>query len=142
VEWAIERQRTFRVIVLVPEQLEGQLEEEPAAFHTRRSLLQGEGSLRGRIAALLEKTGSERSPEDYLFVGSLARVGRAPGSGEWRSHAVLVHSGALLVDDRTALIGSAGVSDRALGGNGDSVAEGESVITGPSPLSVLRYMRS
>ena len=40
VQWAIECQRTFRVFVVIPDQLEADFVLEPVSYFTRRTLLQ------------------------------------------------------------------------------------------------------
>jgi len=122
---AIEEGRPFRIYCVVPTIVAA----EPVAYYTRRTLIQdgrgrGEACLMSRIGVLLKtaRVGTfwhGKSPESMLSVCTLFSADKTE-SGRWEVGEVFVHSKILIVDDRTAIIGSANINDRSMVGYSDS----------------------
>lgn len=80
-----------------------------------RSICRGEHSIFGRLRA----AGIE--PEDYIQFFSLRQWGKFP-SNVLTTEQLYIHAKCIIVDDRTALIGSANINERSMLGNRDSEA--------------------
>jgi phosphatidylserine/phosphatidylglycerophosphate/cardiolipin synthase-like enzyme len=132
VERALDAGREFRVMIVVPEQLEETVVLEPLSYFTRRTLLQDsplgsrgefaeEACLRTRIQRLLaeKRPGVEADPDSILSICGLAQTQKSP-AGKWCTQSVFVHSKVLLVDDKYMVCGSANVNDRSFMGDRDS----------------------
>lgn len=132
VERALDAGREFRVMIVVPDQLEESFVLEPLSYFTRRTLLQDsplgsrgefaeEACLRTRIQRLLaeKRPGVEADPDSILSICGLAQAQKSP-AGKWCTQSVFVHSKVLLVDDKYMVCGSANVNDRSLMGDRDS----------------------
>jgi len=113
VEVALAEKRVFRIIVVIPMKVGA----DAVSYFTRRSLVNGETSLRAQIEKML--LGTDKCVEDYLSVCRLHSAAKSP-AGEWKESTVFVHSKAMIADDRVAVIGSANLNDRSMRGDGDS----------------------
>lgn len=122
---AIEEGRPFHIYCVIPTTVAA----EPVAYYTRRTLIQdgkkrGELCLMSRIGVLLKtaRAGSfwhGKSPESMLSVCTLYTVDKTE-SGRWDVGEVFIHSKVCIVDDCTAIIGSANINDRSMIGYSDS----------------------
>ncbi|EHK98489.1 hypothetical protein M7I_5694 [Glarea lozoyensis 74030] len=79
-----------------------------------RSICRGEGSIFGR----LRSQGIE--PEDYVQFYSLRSWGKIGPKKALVTEQLYIHAKCIIVDDRTALIGSANINERSMLGNRDS----------------------
>jgi phospholipase D1/2 len=79
-----------------------------------RSICRGEGSIFGR----LREEGIE--PEDYVQFYSLRSWGKIGPKKALVTEQLYIHAKCIIVDDRTALIGSANINERSMLGNRDS----------------------
>eukprot|EP00929_Paragymnodinium_shiwhaense_P096617 TRINITY_DN58262_c0_g1_i1.p1 TRINITY_DN58262_c0_g1~~TRINITY_DN58262_c0_g1_i1.p1 ORF type:complete len:809 (-),score=198.99 TRINITY_DN58262_c0_g1_i1:163-2589(-) len=113
VEAAIAQERPFRVLVVIPMKVAA----DAVSYFTRRTLLHGKSSMYSLIEKMLD--GKEGKVDDYLSVCRLHSAAKSP-AGEWKESQVFMHSKAMIVDDRVAVIGSANVNDRSMRGDGDS----------------------
>jgi len=113
VEAALAEKRKFRIFVVIPMKVTA----DAVSHFTRRSLLQGESSLTALLEKLLKGTGKD--PSEYLSVCRLHQAAKSP-AGEWKEATTFVHTKALIVDDRVAVIGSANINDRSFAGDRDS----------------------
>lgn len=79
-----------------------------------RSICRGESSLFGRLRA----QGIE--PEDYIQFYSLRQWGKIGPKKMLVTEQLYIHAKIMVVDDRTAIIGSANINERSMMGNRDS----------------------
>ena len=79
-----------------------------------RSICRGEGSIFGRVRA----RGIE--PEDYIQFYSLRSWGKIGPMKQLVTEQLYIHAKCMVVDDRTAIIGSANINERSMLGSRDS----------------------
>ncbi|KAK2045997.1 phospholipase D [Colletotrichum somersetense] len=79
-----------------------------------RSICRGDGSIFSRLRA----AGIE--PEDYIQFYSLRQWGKIGARNALVTEQLYIHAKCIIVDDRTALIGSANINERSMLGNRDS----------------------
>ncbi|KAF8394606.1 hypothetical protein HHK36_020820 [Tetracentron sinense] len=115
--------KCFRVIIVIPllPGFQGGLDDGGAAsvraiMHWQyRTICRGQNSILHNLFDLLgPKT------HDYISFYGLRAYGRLFNGGPVATSQVYVHSKVMVIDDRTALIGSANINDRSLLGSRDS----------------------
>ncbi|RZC80705.1 hypothetical protein C5167_043282 [Papaver somniferum] len=120
---ADKEQKCFRVIIVIPllPDFEGGLDGSGSAsaralIHWQyRTICRGRHSI---LQNLYEVLGPRT--HDYISFYSLRNYGRLRDDGPLVTNQVYVHSKIMIIDDRTALIGSSNINDRSLLGSRDS----------------------
>ncbi|KAI9122956.1 hypothetical protein K1719_005845 [Acacia pycnantha] len=120
---AYKDQKKFRVIIVIPllPGFQGGLDDSGAAsvraiMHWQyRTICRGPKSILHNLCDLLGA-----KAHDYISFFGLRNYGRLFDGGPVATSQVYVHSKIMIVDDRTALIGSANINDRSLLGSRDS----------------------
>jgi phospholipase D1/2 len=99
---------------------------EPSGFVTRatlqlqfESLTRGDDSILSYIAKAMPGENALEIFHNHVCVCGLRQIDRWP-NGEIRTEQLYVHSKAMVVDDRIAIIGSANINDRSMLGDRDS----------------------
>jgi len=117
---AIQTGQVFRVIVIMPVNTEGKWDTDPnraVDYLISTTLFRGKGSL---VQRLVHRYGDSFPVKHYFSVYALRTHAVMNGTGEAVSQAIYVHAKVMIVDDRTALIGSANINDRSLLGDRDT----------------------
>ncbi|CAH9061535.1 unnamed protein product [Cuscuta epithymum] len=120
---AYNEKKSFRVIIVIPllPGFQGGLDDSGAAsiraiMHWQyRAICRGNTSILHNLSDLIGPR-----VHDYISFYGLRSHGRLFDEGPVVSSQVYVHSKIMIVDDRTALIGSANINDRSLLGSRDS----------------------
>ncbi|MCL7042916.1 hypothetical protein MKW94_009624 [Papaver nudicaule] len=120
---ADKERKCFRVIIVIPllPDFEGGLDgggsaSAGALIHWQyRTICRGRHSI---LQNLYEVLGPRT--RDYISFYSLRNYGRLRDDGPLVTNQVYVHSKLMIIDDRTALIGSSNINDRSLLGSRDS----------------------
>nr|GMD68616.1 phospholipase D zeta 1 isoform X1 [Ipomoea batatas] len=120
---AYNEKKCFRVIIVIPllPGFQGGLDDSGAAsvraiMHWQyRTICRGNTSILQNLSDLIGPR-----VHDYISFYGLRSYGRLLDDGPVVSSQVYVHSKIMIVDDRTALIGSANINDRSLLGSRDS----------------------
>eukprot|EP01094_Clydonella_sp_ATCC50884_P025320 TRINITY_DN660_c1_g1_i1.p1 TRINITY_DN660_c1_g1~~TRINITY_DN660_c1_g1_i1.p1 ORF type:complete len:818 (+),score=198.65 TRINITY_DN660_c1_g1_i1:184-2454(+) len=115
---AIESCEVFRVIVVVPVYPEGTFKESASIRYIMKwqfeTISRGGHSLLEQLYAAYDK----ETVDQYISFYSLRNYGFLGGNAV--TEQIYVHAKLLIVDDRTAIIGSANINDRSMFGDRDS----------------------